>query len=262
MTPSFVEHYRESFSDPEADILKKIRSQVAKFASLNLKSSTTFDAQVFVGHPFVELVRAAQELSADLLVLGSHGQTSGVHDVGSVAARCVRKAPLPVLLVRDAQVEGFEKVVAGVDFSDTSRRALEAAAAIASCDGAGLRVVHVHSPPWMWLSHGIYDLKPFPERDYQDEYRSVLADQMDAFVAPCREAFGEVEFLTEIIERESSAHGLADYLKESAADLVVIGTRGRSGIKSLLLGTTAERLLRNSPCSVLTVKPEGFRYEP
>lgn len=260
VTPDFIEQYRESFVTPEADIIGKIHEQVSNFARANLGPDAEFEAQVFVGRPFVEMLRASQEYSADLLVLGSHGLTVGSGSAGNLASKCVRKAPLPVLLVRDAHGDGFTKVAAGVDFSDTSFLALKEAALIAGREGAALEVVHVHCPPWMWVNHYSYDLKAFPKGDYEQEYRAVLQDQMEAFVSPVRELYPDLEFSTQIIERESSLQGLKNYLSESASDLVVIGTRGRSGAKSLLLGTTAERLLHDSPCSVLTVKPEGFQY--
>ena len=51
------------------------------------------------------------------------------------------------------------------------------------------------------------------------------------------------------------------YVEESSADLVVVGTRGRTGMRAILLGTVAERIVRESPCSVLAVKPDDFKYE-
>ena len=260
VTPDFIEQYRESFVTPESDIIEKIHEQVTNFTKANVPKEAEFEAHVFIGHPFVEMLRAAQEFDADLLVLGSHGLTVGSRSVGNLASKCVRKAPLPVLLVRDQHRGRTRKIVAGVDFSDTSFLALKQAAVLAERDGAVLEVLHVHCPPWLWVNHYAYDLKAFPKGDYEQEYRAVLRDQMESFVAPVRELFPGLQLSTHIVEHEACLQGLTNYLTEAAADVVVIGTRGRSGIKSLLLGTTAERLLHDSPCSVLTVKPEGFTY--
>jgi nucleotide-binding universal stress UspA family protein len=261
VTPDFVEHYRESSAAQETDIIEKLRSQVKQFADAHLGASGEFEASVFIGHPFDELVRAAVEFSADLLVLGSHGLTVDSHSIGNIASKCVRKAPLPVLLVRDSHRGTFKKVVAGVDFSDTSFTALREAALIAGRDGADLQVLHVHCPPWLWANHYAYDLQAFPKKDYEIEYRAILKDEMAAFVAPVRTEFPELKLTTEIVEDEAPLRGIRKHLKAVEADVVVIGSRGRSGIKSLLLGTTAERLLQDSPCSVITVKPDGFEYK-
>jgi nucleotide-binding universal stress UspA family protein len=61
------------------------------------------------------------------------------------------------------------------------------------------------------------------------------------------------------IARESD--GIVQFVEESAADLVVVGTRGRTGLRAVLLGSLAERIVRESPCSVRTVKPNGFKYD-
>jgi nucleotide-binding universal stress UspA family protein len=59
----------------------------------------------------------------------------------------------------------------------------------------------------------------------------------------------------------SPAEAIVDFLKKSGADLAVLGARGRSAMMTWFLGTVAERIVRESPCSVLTVKPEGFRFD-
>jgi len=50
-------------------------------------------------------------------------------------------------------------------------------------------------------------------------------------------------------------------VRSSAADLVVVGTRGRTQLKGKLEATTAERVVGEAPCSVLAIKPEDFKYE-
>lgn len=261
VTPEFIERYRESSSSDKSEIIGKIRAQVNTFTRTNLGADQEFSADVFVGHPLDELARAVSECHADLLVLGSHGLTVDAHSIGNVASKCVRKAPAPVLLVRDRHLGAFRQVVAAVDFSDTSFLALKQAALLADGDGAHLHVLHVHCPPWMWVNYYAYDLKTFPKNDYENEYRAILRDQMEAFVAPLREQLPDLEMSTEVIEHDAYLRSIREFLSKVSADLLVIGTRGHSTIKSLLLGTTAERLLHDSPCSVLTVKPEGFKFK-
>ena len=76
-----------------------------------------------------------------------------------------------------------------------------------------------------------------------------------------RERFPDLKVEAVIRQRENVWYAIVDYLKEAEADLAVLGTRGRTGIKILLLGTTAERIIHESPCSVLAVKPDGFEYD-
>jgi nucleotide-binding universal stress UspA family protein len=53
---------------------------------------------------------------------------------------------------------------------------------------------------------------------------------------------------------------IIEYVREQEIDLVVIGTHGRSGLMHILMGSVAERIVRKSPCPVLTVKPEGHQF--
>jgi nucleotide-binding universal stress UspA family protein len=58
-----------------------------------------------------------------------------------------------------------------------------------------------------------------------------------------------------------AARRIAEAAAELSADLVVIGTHGRSGVAHMLLGSVAEAVVRGSDCSVLTVRPDAFRFE-
>jgi nucleotide-binding universal stress UspA family protein len=58
-----------------------------------------------------------------------------------------------------------------------------------------------------------------------------------------------------------AAQGIADAAIDVGADLIVIGTHGRTGIAHMLLGSVAEQVVRTAPCSVLTIRPDAFRFE-
>ncbi|MEM7386701.1 MAG: universal stress protein, partial [Verrucomicrobiota bacterium] len=64
-----------------------------------------------------------------------------------------------------------------------------------------------------------------------------------------------------VVDSFSGGKGIVDYLNRSNADLAVVGTRGRTGLKRLLLGTAAEKVIHGSPCAVLSVKPADYKYE-
>jgi nucleotide-binding universal stress UspA family protein len=90
-----------------------------------------------------------------------------------------------------------------------------------------------------------------------EDLRSRLAE----FAEEIRAQSGASSITTTVTEQISASGGIVKRLLESDADLVVLGTRGRTGLKGIFLGTTAERLIHDSPCSALTVKPEGFTYK-
>ncbi len=219
-------------------------------------------SEVIIGHPFHEVMRVVEDKNADLLVLGAQGHSHEKSTAtGVLATRCVRKSPSKVLLVRRAQDHKFHNIVAAVDYSPTSRLALHEAARMVRQDGGQLHIVNVHSPPWKHFMEEemAHDLV-VPEdraRAYLEEVEKELAD----FVYDCLDEFeGLSGVRTESVEAVSLGWGITDYLGKVKADLVVLGTRGRSPVKTLIMGSIAEHVVRESSCSVLTVKPAGFVY--
>ncbi|CAN5457929.1 universal stress protein [soil metagenome] len=213
------------------------------------------ETTVLVGYAYHELVRFSRDLGVDLLLMGSRGETEEAdHHTGTIATKCVRRAPVPVLLVREGQTAPFEKVVACIDFSPTSAKALLFASDIARLQGASLSLIHAYYPPWLRPSNVLYNLTQSITEGEKSRYMEGLRQRMADFVsAHCP---GDVTSETHLLERANSAYAIVDFLRRSGADLVVLGTRGRTGVKALLLGTTAERLVHESPCSVLIVKPD------
>ncbi len=138
-------------------------------------------------------------------------------------------------------------VLAATDFSENSRQAVEAAIAIAVQSGAELHLVHAFQTPVPILS----------------PYEVVVPD---GFLKQARDSAGRN--LNAIVEKISSegvevtchlteapaAPSIARLAGELGVDLIVLGTRGNTGLKHILLGSVAERTLRLAPCSVLTVK--------
>jgi universal stress protein E len=146
-----------------------------------------------------------------------------------------------VLLVRQNHRGPFRRVTACIDFSAASARALDAALALAAVEGCPVDALHVHVP----VTLNDMALEPFPAADTAEMTRvreelaaRQLADFLTAFTTG-REGSAPNPVLR---VAASATDGIVEALEESGADLVALGTRGRTGLKILLLGTTAERL--------------------
>ena len=89
---------------PEDKVLRTARVRLERFVAENLSEIDKITSRVLVGVPFAEIVRYARDQSIDLIVMGTHGHTAlAAMLIGSVAEKVVRKAPCPVLTVRDPQ---------------------------------------------------------------------------------------------------------------------------------------------------------------
>jgi len=142
-------------------------------------------------------------------------------------------------------------VVCCVDFSDFSRRALEHAVAIATWYEARLTVMHAYNVPLATLASTPF-LSPAPMDAVMlsPADRESLQRQLEALLPRGTATSSRIE--CRIVEGDVATEILA---AAGTADLLVVGTHGRSGFERLVLGSVAERLLRRAPCPLLIVPP-------
>ena len=248
-------------AETEAGVLNFAEEKVAAFIREIIGTGPDITIEVLLGNPFKLTLDQIEKHNAETLVLGSGGYSSeDGHHVGALASRCIRKAPVEVLLVRNYQDHPFEEIVACVDFSENSNRAVHRAAELAAQDKARLRLIHVFRPP-AYAETEMGWLGPAFPMTPDDDIQKNLKERLDEFAEQLSEEYSLDKITTDVISSHSIHRGIWQALKEIQADLVVLGTRGRTGFKSLLLGTTAEGLLNHTPCSALTLKPEDFEYK-
>lgn len=256
MNETLVAELKEALSATQAAVRAEWAGKLRAFAA-QADLECPIEAEVRIGHPFAELVEACHVHQADLLVMGSKGASTGSHRVGVIAAKCVRKAPVDVLLVSPESHGAFKHLVTCVDFSENSAKAIRFALQLARQDGAALDCLHVYqSTLAMSMDYGGL-AAPMPVgadaetlelwRHELEEFVKPLIHDSDAAAVPvtCR-----------VVERVNIREAIVDHVKERHADLVVLGTRGKTGIRELLIGTTAEKIVADAPCSILAVKPD------
>ncbi len=144
----------------------------------------------------------------------------------------------------------WKRIICPIDFSDASRAALEAAAEVAKRYGAKVALFHAYPVPGYTFPDGSF----VASSKMLDE----LSEQAQRHLAEWKaiaEGLGiaNVEIATAIGE---PAHEILAFAKAQQADLLVLGTHGRTGIQHALMGSVAERVVRRSTCPVLTVRPE------
>ncbi len=136
------------------------------------------------------------------------------------------------------------------DFSEASEEAVAKAGALARSSGAALHVLHVHGRP------------PAAPEAYVPAEAVVVSEGLDTEAAAALEELktsklAGVELVSLVtIENASAPLAICDYADEIGADLIVIGTHGRTGMRRLLIGSVSEKVVRHANCSVLVV-PHG-----
>lgn len=235
-------------------LVAEARSSWSAFAP-DVPGKAGLDFAVAINIPLIEIMDRISRRSADLLVLGSHGASPADRGAGILATQCVRKAPCRVLLVRDTHTGPYRNVIACVDFSDTSSDALDAAIRVASQDNAALHVIHVFQPPWKRLRFKA--LESATAADFPVRYRDSLLAKLKDFCSATRIDVAWTKPRFSLVEASSHGAGITDYARSNSCDLAVLGTRGHTNLRDVLLGSTAERVLRDAPCSILAIKPRN-----
>lgn len=141
----------------------------------------------------------------------------------------------------------FERILVAVDFSEHSSRAVEVGVGLAKQFGAKVDLVHAFDVPVPFVTP--YEVA-IPD-SFMQEARHAAGEKLEAAAGKVKSEKVEVStHLTEV----PAATAITRVAEEIGADLIVMGTRGNTGLKHVLLGSVAERTLRHAPCSVLTVK--------
>jgi nucleotide-binding universal stress UspA family protein len=239
----------------EAD--QHLANAQAVLAALEVEAGT----RVEVGSPARVITRLATEY--DITVVGAHDQyTRSKPGLGPVASRVVAAAPGAVLIGRELGEEGRQwRVLAAVDGSLASERALEAMSSSLQISEADITLLSVAETPWvhLGLDREWFDYPPdFTDFDGPPSDRS-FKDELQ------REATSVVELARRQLER----HGLSatlmitegdpalEILSEAERgeyDLIVIGATGEGDLKHDLLGSVSTKVAQAAPCSTLVVK--------
>ncbi len=145
----------------------------------------------------------------------------------------------------------FNTIVVATDFSEASLTALETAYDLALQGGHTLYLVHVMEP-FVVTGDPTAMLHPSVEQTYQearDRLETLIPEQwIDD------EKANSLVVKSSVLTAASSAQAITRFAQGKNADLIIVGTHGRKGLTRMLMGSTAESLLRRSPCTLLIVK--------
>jgi nucleotide-binding universal stress UspA family protein len=246
------------FMEPLADVPRsrdELLQELKAFASPSLDPRVTTRFVLEEGDAVDEILGAAAELSADLIVMGTHGRRGFERwAIGSVAEAVLRKAPCPVLTVRvggprpaPPSRPPFERILCAVDLARPSLEALRYSLALAEEADARLTLLHVlELPPDQALRRAGFDA-PAYRRELAEDARECLQNAVPAAAREwCR---------VETIIAAGDAHEeILQAARSTDAHLIVLGVHGASALQLLLFGSTARRVVRDAPCPVLTVR--------
>lgn len=240
----------ESSTD-ESTILDEAANRLAELVTKAREAGVVAESHVVVGKSWVELIRQVLRKKHDLVLVGTRHMTAAQGFLlGSTGIKLLRKCPCAVWVTQPLVDQQFDTILVAHDLRPVGDLATELGCSMAQLQNAQLHVLHAAE---------------FPEIDYmfpariseeqKQEYRSEAQEHIETQLANTNLSKPvQIHFVT-----EPSDVAIMNCIERHNIDLIVMGTVGRTGISGFITGNTAERLLPRIPCSVLAVKPPGFK---
>lgn len=224
--------------------------------------------ELLIGNPARSIIeRAGNSLHACMIAMTTHGEGNAVRWLfGSVAAKVVHAAPVPLLLVRADAAEvpqpaavAFKTILVALDGSDFAECALQEACRLARITGATLGLVSVlDGPPSAETGTG--DSAGAGAVSAHANYQTQF-DEMAAYLRQMAHSI-DTEGIPVWIQltQGKPAEGILRASEEQHADLLVVATHGRTGLHRLWLGSVALKVVQGSARPILLIRPEASSY--
>lgn len=149
----------------------------------------------------------------------------------------------------------IKRILVATDFSDCARNAVDYALSWAERLGAELDIVHVFERP-VYFEVGVAHRLRHDVDQWIGELKREMAAQMDALITQLK---GRAPTIRSVLKEGAPGEEILKTARDTSADLIVMGTHGRSGLSHALIGSVAERVVRQALCPVLTVPSQTSR---
>jgi nucleotide-binding universal stress UspA family protein len=235
----------------EADI-RAVRDRLDTWLGSAVASGVPTDVIVREGNPARQILKCAESLTADLIVLGTHGRGGFERFVvGSVAEKVLRKSPRPVLTIPAGMPNvarpPYRHLLCPVDFSESSLAALRFALSIAEESDAELTILHAID----WPADSELLVERFDDPLFRTSVEQDVRIRLDALVDDTARQYCSPKTDLTFGKPYRAILEAAERLR---TDLIVMGVAGRNPIDLTLFGSTTNHVVRRALCPVLTLR--------
>lgn len=226
----------DDLSKPFKEALLKAREIASKYQVL---IKTLYEE----GEPFEKIIDVAEEISSDLIVMGKKGM-SALEQIlmGSVTERVIGYSNTDVLVVpKNASIQ-WDKIVVAVDVSKYAEKLCKRALDIAKDFNSEINIVST-----VEVSPAVFAIKP--------EIFDVQVEKTKQFLKEIEMKFQEENIVAKFFIEEGEAYEkILELVDKIKAQMIILGTHGRTGLRRLLMGSTCQRVIGLSKVPVLVVK--------
>ncbi len=244
---------------PDDIVNDKVKLLLKETALMKLEETAEKikSAGVEVGKPILEfgstsdgIVRTAVSVSTNLILIGSgESQKGDRFRLGTTTERIIQKSEKPVFVVKEGVALNIQNILCPIDFSETSKRALKNAITIARRFRAELTILGVcELQGTTWFTS---------DKDREEENNTRCAQHKAKFDAFLKSFNLEGLKWNKETPKGNPDEEILSAISRKMIDLLVMGTTGRTGLNRLVIGSVAEKVEREVPCSFLTLKSEN-----
>jgi nucleotide-binding universal stress UspA family protein len=210
-----------------------------------------FSFKVLSGTPHEKIIEVSNEEKADFIVMGKRGM--GLKDrmlVGSNTIKVLQRSQLPVLAVKDRRqktIPRIRKILVPFDVSEKFDTALRYAVSLGRTFNGIISVIYVLeliSYPYEFPLKVLNEIKGLHDSELKNKIAEIHSQEGN-----------KVKIKHKVIESINPYLGIIRYAEDEKPDIIVMNTHGRKGMKKLMLGSVAEKVIQEAPCSILAIKP-------
>jgi nucleotide-binding universal stress UspA family protein len=244
--------------DQPTHLVERQRAAAKELLDDTARTITSVDkvrtgAVITTGDAFAGILRIADEIDPDLIVVGPHRRQLLDMFIGTTAERTIRRSRFPVLMANSVPAGPYERTLLAIDFDDASRAAAQAVERSTFLNRSNVTAVHLFDAPAVGLMK-----RAMEGSDAIDHYVGQEAIGANAQFQSFLSAAGLIG-----VERMLRPHGgspaktLLSLADKHRADLVIVGTNQRRGFQRMLLGSVAQEILPDANCDVIVIPVES-----
>lgn len=214
--------------------------------TLQKEGVSSVNTLVEVGSPYDRIVQVAEDQNVNVILMGSGQKAKGDRfPLGITSEKVIRNTTKPVWIVHPESQLEIKTILCPVDFSEASRRALKNAILLSHMFHSELTVLNVIEPIGTFIANLV--------RWFHFETWTPEENQMDTFLKDFD--FQGLRW-NKMVQRGNPSDEILCIIKETAVDLLLMGSEGRSGLPGLAMGSVAEKVVREVPCSFIMMKSD------
>jgi nucleotide-binding universal stress UspA family protein len=247
----FSEHPESKFNKWMGKVRQEYKAKLSRIEDELRAQGISCRVRVLKGEPSKKIPQVARSEKADLIVLGKRGL--GLIDrmlTGSTTLKVLKESKIPVLAAKKAEPEAtvrIDHILVPLDIYEESDSALDYAIELAERMNANVSVVY---------SFSLYAYEYETPYSFLEGLIKLTSETLDKKVNQVKSRRAtRVQVNSEVIHGISAAGSIVDYASGKNFDLIVMHTHGRKGLQRFILGSVTEKVVQNSPCSVLVLKP-------